>query len=256
MPARLYPPTRPQLISEVLDTAFKIFSVSLLKALPYGMLMTLAGQLVSIYNLVTGHLARRVFPQDATGWALYAVSMILTLTLWTALILRQRAIAQAAPVSMAAELAAALYKFPQLLLLTILNVLICAVATLLLVIPGLYLLIALWLAAPLLILEGKGPIAAMLSSAELVRGNWWRTLAMFLVMIAIYLVFIVLGIIVVALIVELERGADVAVVTATSTVFAISLGAFIGPFFAAVMLAVLGDLQVRHAALTRVAAAD
>jgi hypothetical protein len=125
-----------------------------------------------------------------------------------------------------------------------------------LVIPGLYLLIALWLAAPLLILEGKGPIAAMLSSAELVRGNWWRTLAMFLVMIAIYLVFIVLGIIVVALIVELERGADVAVVTATSTVFAISLGAFIGPFFAAVMLAVLGDLQVRHAALTRVAAAE
>jgi hypothetical protein len=253
MSERLYPPARPQLISEVLDTAFKIFSVSLLKTLPYGMLITLAGQVVNIYNLVTGRLVRRVFPQDATGWVLYAVGVVLTLTLWAALVLRQRAIAAGAPVAMPAELALALRRVPALVALTLLNMLVVGVGVVLLVIPGLYLLVALWMALPLLILEGSGPIAAMQSSLRLVRGNWWRAFAMLLVMIAIYFVFIVLGIFIVAMAVQLERGADIAVVTATSTVFAISLGAFIGPLFAAVMLAVLGDLQVRRAATANVA---
>ena len=256
MSARLYPPTRPQLISEVLDTAFKIFSVSLLKTLPYGMLITLAGQLANIYNLVTGRLVRRMFPQDVTGWVLYAAGMFLTLTLWAALVLRQRAMAEAVPVSMAAELAAALRRVPALAVLTILNLVVVAVGMVLLVIPGLYLLVALWMSVPLLILEGSGPIDAMNSSWRLVRGNWWRACAILLVMIAVYFVFIILGIVIVAMAVQLERGADIAVVTATSTVFAISLGAFIGPFVAAVMLAMLGDLQARCAAIAEIPAGD
>src|ERR1700726_1188461 len=124
MSERLYPPTRPQLISEVLDTAFKIFSVSLLKTLPYGMLIPLAGQVVNIYNLVTGRLVHRVFPQDATGWVLYAVGVVLTLTLWAALVLRQRSIAAGAQVAMPAELALALRRAPALVALTLLNMLV------------------------------------------------------------------------------------------------------------------------------------
>jgi hypothetical protein len=249
MSARLYPPTRPQLISEVLDTAFKIFSVSLLKTVPYGMLITLAGQLVNIYHLLSGRPVRRVLPQDPTGWVLYTISMILTLTLWAALILRQRAIAQGAPVRMQAELAVAVRRVAALAALTILEVLLVGIGTALLIIPGLYLLIALWMAVPLLVLESTGPIDAMKSSLRLMRGNWWRAFAIFLVTIAIYFVFILLGIVFAAMVVQLERGADLAVVTATSTVFVISLGAFSAPFIAAVMLATLGDLQAREAAI-------
>jgi hypothetical protein len=254
MSAHLYPPPRPQLISEVLDSAFKIFSASLLKALPYGMLITLAGQLVNIYNLVTGRLVRRLFPQDRAGWVLYALSLIVTLTLWAALILRQRAIAQGAPVSMQAELAAAVRTLPGLALVSILNVIAVGVGIVLLVIPGVYLLIALWMAVPVLVLERLGPLDAIKSSLRLMRGHWWRTFAIFLVTIAIYFVFVVLGVVFAAMVVQLERGADVAVVTATSTVFIISLGAFSAPFIAAVMLAVLGDLTARRAALAAVAA--
>jgi len=249
MSARLYPPPRPQLISEVLDTAFKIFSASLLKALPYGMLITLAGQLVNIYSLVTGRRVRRLFPQDPTGWVLYALGMILTLTLWAALILRQRAIAQGAPVALQAELAIAVRRLPALALVSIFNVIAVGVGIVLLVIPGVYFLIALWMAVPVLVLESTGPVDAIKSSLRLVRGHWWRTFAIFLVTIAIYFVFVVLGIVVAAMVVQLERGADVAVVTATSTVFIISLGAFSVPFIAAMTLAVLGDLAARRAAL-------
>jgi hypothetical protein len=253
MSARLYPPRRPQLISEVLDSAFKIFSASLLKALPYGMLITLAGQLVNIYNLVSGRRLRSLFPQDGTGWVLYALSLIVTLSLWAALILRQRAIAQGAPVSMQAELSAAVRGLPWLVLLTILNVVAISIGTVLLVIPGVYLLVALWIAVPVLVLEGTGPIDAIKSSLRLTRGNWWRTFAIFLVMLAIYVVFAILGLFVAAMVVQFERGADVAVVTATSTVSIISLGAFSVPFITAVMLAVLGDLTARRAAITHAA---
>lgn len=249
MSARLYPPPRPQLISEVLDTAFKIFSASLLKVLPYGMLITLAGQLVNIYNLVTGRLVRRLFPQDPTGWVLYALGMILTLTLWAALILRQRAIAQGAPVAMQAEIAAAVRRLPVLVLVAIFNVIAVGVGFVLLVIPGVYLLIALWMAVPVLVLENTGPVDAVKSSLRLVHGHWWRTFAILLVTIAIYIVFVVLGVVALAMVVQLERGADVAVVTATSTVLVISLGAFSVPFMAAITLAVLGDLAARHAAV-------
>ena len=247
MSARLYPPPRPQLISEVLDSAFRIFAASLLKALPYGMLITLAGQLVNIYNLATGRALRRLFPQDRIGWLLYALSLIVTLTLWAALILRQRAIAQGSVVAMQAELAAAVRTLPALALLSILNVIGVGVGIVLLIIPGLYMLIALWMAVPVLVLDRIGAIEAIKASFTLVRGHWWRTFAIFLATIAIYFVFVVLGIVFAAMLVQFERGADVAVVTATSTVFIISLGAFSVPFIAAVMLAVLGDLKVRRA---------
>lgn len=245
---RLYPPVRPQLVSEVLDSAFKIFSASLLKALPYGMLLTLAGQLVNIYNIASGRLVRQVFPQDRLGWVLYVLSVALSLTLWAALILRQRAIAQGLPVSRRDEVATAIRKLPALAVLMILNGIAVVLGTLLIVVPGVYLLIMLWLAVPALVLEDQGPIAAMKSSWQLVRGHWWRTFGIFLVMIVVYFVFIVFGIVFAAIVVQVERGADIAVVTATSTVFIISLGAFSLPFIAAMMLAVFGDLQVRRAA--------
>jgi hypothetical protein len=246
---QLYPPVRAQTIGEVLDTAFKIFSTSLLKALPYGMLITLAGQLVNIYNLATGRLVRRVLPQDRPGWVLYGVSVILTLTLWAALILRQRDILAGKPVSMWAEIAAAVRRLPALVAVTTLSVFAVGIGAVLLVIPGVYLLIALWMSVPALLLENRGPIDAINSSLRLMRGYWWRTFAIFLVTAAIYFVFVLFGVVFAAIVVQFERGADIAVVTATSTVFIISLGAFSAPFIAAIMLAVLGDLQVRRAAL-------
>jgi hypothetical protein len=248
MSLRLYPPLRPQSVSEVLDTAFHIFAASLLKNLPYGILLILAGQLVNIYSLATGR-PMGTLPHDASSGLVYGVSLIAVCTIWVAIILRQCAIAQAEPSSMRAELARALRTVPQVVALVILTIAAFAVGLVLLVLPGVYILVALSVAMPALVLQRRGPIDAMKFSVHLMRGSWWRTLAVFVVTITILFVFYILAIILAAVAVQFARGADIALVTAAATVLIIALSAFTTPFFAAALLAVFGDLQARQAAI-------
>jgi len=249
MSKRLYPPVRPQSIGEVLDTAFQILAASLFKTLPYGVLTILAGQLENIYNLTTGRPMRRFAPRDLPSAIMYAVSVIALLTLWAAMLLRQRAVAQAEPTSIRTELSRALRSLPALVPMMILNALAVFFGLVLFVVPGLYLLVALSMAVPALVLEGKGPIAAIKYSLQLVRGNWWRIAATFLVTFAIVLVFYFLVLVLAVIAVQFARGADVALVSAASTVFVVALSAFSIPCFAAMTLAVFGDLQARRAAV-------
>lgn len=248
MSKRLYSPLRPQSISEVLDTAFQIFAASLPKTLPYGIWIILAGQLGNIYNLAAGRPLGPLVPHDAPSGIVYGVSLIAVFTLWAAMILRQRAMVQGELNSMRVELSRALRTIPALLPLAILMTVAVAVGIVLLVLPGVYLMVALSMAMPAVVLASKGPIDAMIFSVHLMRGCWWRTLAIFLVTAVIVSVFYILAIVLVAIAVQFVRGADVALVTAASTVLIIALGAFSAPFLGATVLAVFGDLQLRHAA--------
>ena len=73
---RLYPPLRPQSVGEVLDTGFQIFAASLIKTLPYGVVMILAGQLGNIYNLASGRPLGRFTPRDLPSSVVYVVSLV------------------------------------------------------------------------------------------------------------------------------------------------------------------------------------
>jgi hypothetical protein len=246
MSTHLYPPSRPQSIGEVLDTAFKLLGVSLLKTLPYSILMTLAGQLGNIDNLLAGRNARIFVPRDPATWLLWAVSVISSLLLWAALLRRQRAIAQGEPVSTRAELATALHLLPSLVLLFILLFVAVLCGTLLLIVPGIYLAVALSMAMPAMVLAGKSPIDALKYSLALVRRQWWRVLGIILVTAVIIVAFYILAIIVTVIVVRFARGADVALVTAATTVLVIALGAFANPCFSAMVLAIFGDLEARR----------
>jgi hypothetical protein len=253
MSTQLYPPARAQSIPEVLDTAFKLFSISLLKVLPYGMLGTLAGQLGNIYNLAIGRPLQRFLPRDPVSWLVFGASVTLSTALWAAVLLRQRAISQGAPVSVPAELAIVVRRLPALIGLILLQILAVAAGFIVLVIPGVYIGVALSMAVPALVLDILSPTEAMKLSLRLMKGSWWQTFAIFLVSLAIVVVFYVLGGIFAAIVAQFEQGADVAVVTATSTVVVISLGAVSTPFFAAVSLAIFGNLKARAALLSAVA---
>jgi hypothetical protein len=247
MSMHLYPPTRPQSIPEVLDSTFKIFSASLLKLLPFSMLMTLVGQTTNIYALASGRPMQRFPPRDQISWYLYVISTALSSAVWAALLLRQRAIAQGRPVSARAEFATAFSKLPALLLLAAFSMLAIGLGAVFLVLPGIYLLVALWMAVPEFLFEERSPLEAIQSSLRLIRGNWWRAFAVLLVAFVIIFVFYALGGIFAFILVQFERGADLAVVTATSTVFIISLGAVVMPFMVATTLALFGDLRARRA---------
>jgi Uncharacterised protein family (UPF0259) len=243
---RLYPPLRPQSVSEVLDTGYHIFAASVFRTLPYGILLILAGQLVNIYNLATGRPLRS--HPDAVSLLLSLVGFVAVGALWGALMLHQRAIAQGQRGSMRAELARVLHMLPQLMGLVIVVTVVVVLGLVLLVVPGFYLLVALSLATPLLVFEGRGPINALNLSRHLMRGHWWRTAGIYTITLVVTIVFYFLGAILVVVAVQLIHGADVALTTAAARVLIIALGAFSFPYTTATQLAVLGDLQVRAAA--------
>ena len=250
MPQRLYPPARPQSIGAILDTAFQIFGVSLLRVLPYGILLGLSARLGDLYNLATGRAIGRVAPHDRQWWLVYLVSVVVQLLLWAALLQRQRAVAQCEPSSMRAELTRALHRLPAMVGMAVLILLAVAGGTLCLVLPGVYLAVAFLMAQPALVLEGRGPIDAMKFSVQLVRSAWWRTFLIFVVAIVIVFVFYVLAIVILGILYQFTRRADVAIVGATAVVLISALGVFSFPFIGATTLAVFGDLQARHAVVT------
>jgi hypothetical protein len=247
MPQRLYPPVRPQSAGAILDSAFHILAASLVKTLPYGILIILAGQLGNIYRLIVGRPIGRRAPMDLQTVLIFLATLVLVILLCAALQLRQRAIAAGEPTSMRGELTRAWRRLPALLGLAILAMLAIGGGFLCLLLPGLYLCVAVTMGQPALLFENKGPITALKRSLQLVRGHWWRTCGVLAVAFIIVMVFYLLAAIVATILVRFAHGSDLALISAAATVLLIALGAFSTPFLSATTLAVYGDLYQRHA---------
>jgi hypothetical protein len=246
---RLYPPSRPQSIGEVLDSGFRIFQSTLLPCLPYGVAWVIVGQLASIHDLVAGRPPRAFGGSDPIWWLWYALGLLLTLILWSALILRQSALASGGASSMRGELRITLARLPQLLVLALSGVAAWAVGLALLVVPGLYLTVAFLFAVPALFARSRGPLDALAYCVRLLYGNWWRT-AFILTIAAVVTLALYLVLAATALLAFTAGGiADVAMITALSRAAGIAMGAVIAPFACAMILATFGELRARREGL-------
>jgi hypothetical protein len=260
----LYPPSRPQSIGEVLDSAFRIFKVSLLRCLPYGVLATVAGQLQNIYIIVTGRALRSFTNSDPLWWLLYVLGALLGATLLNAIFIRQASIASGVPLGGSAALKEALRKTPATLAMGALGLATLGICLLpLLVIPraywptarlplgalavcaGVYFLCS-W---PALLVGKKGVVGSLRHSAKLVRGNWWRTVMVYAVAVTMIIVVSVTAAIVFSALTAFGATRDLAVATAVSAVTVVASGAVYMPFVTAMTLALYGDLQARREGL-------
>jgi hypothetical protein len=115
-----------------------------------------------------------------------------------------------------------------------------------LVVPGLYLMVALSLAWLILLIEHRGPIAAAKRSVHLVRGNWWRSLLVLTVATMAALVFYLVAFLILGAALQIAGTNDVAMFTATSVVVLVALGAIGAPFYGAMLYALHGDLRLRR----------
>ncbi|TLY55299.1 MAG: hypothetical protein E6K50_02600 [Gammaproteobacteria bacterium] len=208
MPNILYPPPRPQSVGEILDSAFRIFSATLLKCLPYSFLGVMVGHLTTFYDLATGHpvvptTLRARQTHDPLWWILLIVATFAVTTLTNAVLLRQYALATGPLIRW-----------------------VCAV--------------------PVYLLTERGPVASMSHSWQLTAGHFWRLSVIYAVGIALIIVLYVLSGVIGAVIALLLARGDVAVITATSAVVVTLLGAVVTPFYSALVLAVLGDVSVRR----------
>lgn len=260
MSQALYPPARPLSVGEVLDLAFLVFKVSLVKCLPYGVFAMIAGQLPNIYELARGGVRRPAGAHDALWWVLYIVGILLMLVAWSALLLRQRAIVERRPTANAFEPGERLRRLPPFMTISLLvlgatrgEFALLEVVPLqhqvALLVPllalSLYLGVMLSCIWPAVLFADQGAFGAVRYSVRLVFRNWWRAATVYAVGFAVVVAFGVVIAMIIPIIVP-AVGVDIAVMTAVVTVVLSALGALAAPFFGALLLAVFGDLRVRR----------
>jgi hypothetical protein len=112
MSPALYPPSRPQSIGEVLDATFRIFRVTLLRCLPYGVLAMVASQLQDIYDIARGRPPHQFGRGDPLWWGFYVVGIFVALTFINAIIIRQTTMASGGHSAARVVLLAGLRKAP------------------------------------------------------------------------------------------------------------------------------------------------
>jgi hypothetical protein len=126
----------------------------------------------------------------------------------------------------------------------ILWVIVIAIGTVLLIIPGIYLAVVLCLSLPALLFEGGGPFHAFGRSRSLVKGRFWPTLGLLLVG---YLLVAIIGAIIQAILVGIAGASGSSVVpSAIATVIGSTLSnAITTPYLAAVLTILYFDMRVR-----------
>ncbi len=234
----------------MLDSAFAIFKVTLLKCLPYGLLAMVASQVQSIYDVATG---RPLGSGGLTWWLFFGLGTLASIALWSAVILRQKAVLDQRGTTALSDLAAGVRALPSVVVALVFALVTAGVGCLLLILPGIYVLLASSFAGQGILLEGKGPIAALAQSRRLVSGNALRVFTIFAVGLSMVLVFDLLMFTLVAVLLQFAGTGDLTVVTSYLPVVVIALGAVTAPFLCALGLALYGDLQARHASVVAAA---
>jgi len=260
MPSVLYPPSRPQAIGEVLDSAVRIFKATLLKVLPFSVLATVAGQLQNIYIILSGRNIRPFSNSDPGWWAVYLLGTIVGAALINAIIVRQGAIATGSESASMTALKEGLRNVPAVVLMGIVMAVLVGIwfvplvvipaayrswSGALLAVPAFYLLVLFLCSWPARLVDRKGPIESLRYSAHLVRGNWWRTVMVYLVVLTMIIVLSVTAGLIVGVLTQLVAARDLAVSTAVSAVMVVASGAVFVPFVSSMSLALYGDLQSR-----------
>ena len=131
----LYPPSRPQSVGEVLDSAFRIYSATLLRCLPYSFASVILGQLLSLYDVLHRHgngaAALRAVQMDRVAsplwWGLLLLVIVGSTMFANAVFLRQYTLASGRAASMRAELGTGLRRVPGALLIGLIIALAFAV---------------------------------------------------------------------------------------------------------------------------------
>jgi hypothetical protein len=164
-------------VSDLLQTAVRLFRASLLKCLPLAMIAMLCASLPNIYWNATGHPVSLFGPYDTNFRLLSLMGIAIASWLFGAMMLRQRAVVLGAPLLLGAELQASLSRLPVVLLATLLAVVSVNLGLLLLLLPGLYLVVCYLVLLPVILFEGAGPLAALLRSVQIMRRLFWPALA-------------------------------------------------------------------------------
>ena len=168
--------------------AYDRFVATLLRTLPFSLLAVLLGQWPTVYLLQGGESLQLLAPKSAGWWVAMLLSSLGTLWCWLVIARRQWRLD-----SLSSDVIAATRALPRSLAVLLMSMVLVGLGALLLVIPGIYLLIALWPALAVLVAEDLSARASIDRALVLVRGAWWQSLSVLVVIVVLVLGFFVLG---------------------------------------------------------------
>jgi hypothetical protein len=247
-------PEQPQSIGGVLDTTFQLYKASLGRVWALCIIGALGGLLSTIYELValgefdpTDPGAAAELIMDPGYLLVLLVAIVLSLWSFGAIYLRMNAVGTGTPMTLGSALGAAFRRVPMLMVLGILFMIAIVVGWLLLVVPGVILTVSLILCFNLLLVDGKGPVAALTGSHHLVWGNWWRTAAVLTIgFVVVIVIYSAVGLLVGFAMPTIMRAEDPVVMGAVIGLMVGILGTLvITPFYTAMVIALYWDLKLR-----------
>ena len=168
--------------------AYERFRATLLRTLPFSLLAVLLGQWPSVYLLQGGESLQLFAPKSPGWWGVMLIASVGTLWCWLMIARRQWRLDP-----MAVDMRVATRVLPRALLILLMSTVLVGVGALVLVIPGIYLLVALWPALAVSLAEDASARTSIDRALVLVRGAWWQSLSVLVVMLVLVLGFFVLG---------------------------------------------------------------
>jgi len=168
--------------------AYERFRATLLRTLPFSLLAVLLGQWPSVYLLQGGESLQLFAPKSPGWWGVMLIASVGTLWCWLMIARRQWRLDP-----MAVDMRVATRVLPRALLILLMSTVLVGVGALVLVIPGIYLLVALWPALAVSLAEDASARTSIDRALILVRGAWWQSLSVLVVMLVLFLGFFVLG---------------------------------------------------------------
>ena len=177
---------------------------------------------------------------------LYLLVIFVSLVCYGGMLTRQAAIARGdESVTLARAFATGVRRFPGMLLAALLCILAIVAGLILLIIPGLWVSVRLYLWMAAMFTEESSALASLETSWRLTKGHWWRAVAILSVTLVIFLVVSMAFGLVAGIIVSVthSRPADARIIQAATQVVPYFIGY---PFLTAAWLAMYHDFKLRR----------
>lgn len=248
------PLPRPLMTAEVLDAAFRLFRVGILRCLPYSGLAVLVLQLPKLYSTFFAP-TQGVIPYYSL--VSYAIVFGLSVPLLGVMTLRLSALAHGVRPRFRTELAGALMRWPMalfatafalgypLLLVWLQPLIVNSLPTTALIfvaVPLLWPVGLFALALPAFWCDRLSPISAIVESLRLSLRNTWRMFGAILATISMVAVFLVMSFAILALV----GRADLFLISTLESTLYLVVGAFGVPFVLAMLIVAHQDLRLRN----------
>lgn len=185
-------PDGPLSIGGVLDDGFRLCKASFSKIFLLALISAFINQIPSAFMGFTPGEEMTELPVGAL-WA-FALTAVISMVFYGAVIARVDAISRGESVSLGEALGVGLRRFFPILISLILFTILVMLGLVVLIIPGLIVMLTLVFAPYLSVTDKLGPIEALKQSHRLVWGNWWRTAAIFaVIMFIVFAAYFLMG---------------------------------------------------------------